>query len=214
MKIIWPLLFFSLVPALAWSGNLNFDHPGNAEAYVVPAAVGLLGSSLVLAHLLAPETYSWKVNTLSQLGAQNYAHAWVMRTGFIGFGSLLAGAATWDSLAGKSWIETVPLMAYGASVAITGLYSAAPFDPGVPFSPGEATIHTVFANVAGAAFSAAMLSRALTEPDPQKRVIHLSGLAFVVASSAMFKLQPESQGIWQRVLWTGSLAWLSIGVSF
>ncbi len=51
-------------------------------------AVAYFLSLLILAHLAAPEAYRWQVHTISQLAAQAYANAWIMRVGFIGFGVL------------------------------------------------------------------------------------------------------------------------------
>jgi hypothetical membrane protein len=37
--------------------------------------------------LAAPQAYNWQQHSISQLGAQGYADAWIMRLGFIGFGA-------------------------------------------------------------------------------------------------------------------------------
>lgn len=43
---------------------------------------------LIAAHLAAPEVYNWQEHSISQLAAQAYTNAWIMRLGFIGFGVL------------------------------------------------------------------------------------------------------------------------------
>jgi hypothetical membrane protein len=50
-------------------------------------AVAYIIISLIIAHVAAPEAYNWQVHSISQLGAQAYANAWIMHLGFIGFGA-------------------------------------------------------------------------------------------------------------------------------
>ncbi len=95
-----------------------------------------------------------------------------------------------------------------------GIYSATPFEKGVSYSKQEADLHSIFANIAGFALTTSILSNALKEEKVNRRNIHWSGMAFVVFSSAMFKLMPEQQGLWQRILWTGGLIWLTVSYKF
>ena len=52
-------------------------------------AVAFIVVAIVVAHLLAPASYSWHDNTISQLAAQGYERVWIMRVGFPGFGALI-----------------------------------------------------------------------------------------------------------------------------
>ena len=58
----------------------------------VNSAVVFFVITIILAHSFAPIEYDWKQNTISDLGAQQYKNAWIMRVGFIGFGLLLCAA--------------------------------------------------------------------------------------------------------------------------
>ncbi|MCB0361850.1 MAG: DUF998 domain-containing protein [Bdellovibrionales bacterium] len=65
----------------------------NRESNFGLLGIGLLTTSLFFAHASAPNDYSLKRNTISELAGQNYKYAWIMRSGFIGFGLFTAAAA-------------------------------------------------------------------------------------------------------------------------
>jgi hypothetical membrane protein len=208
------LLAIFLVPYSTIFATEEFSVNGQSDLYLTTLAVGLLGTSLFAAHLAAPDSYSWKTNTISDLGAQNYGNAAIMRAGFISFGTIMTGAAIWDTLEGtRPLIQTLPVIVYGASVALTGFFSTAPFDEAASYSIAEENIHSIFANIAGIALTAAITGSAITSETPGERIFHLAAMGFVTLSSAMFMLHPEKQGVWQRVLWAGSLSWLTITFS-
>ncbi len=111
---------------------------------------GFWGTSIIAAHAVAPDSYSWSKNTISDLAAQNYEHAWIMLTGLIGFGTLVSTAAIWDFTSErKHWSQTIPLMIYGTSMTMSGIFSTAHFEKGVSYSKNEAKYHSLFANLAG-----------------------------------------------------------------
>jgi hypothetical membrane protein len=183
----------------------------NTNSRVMTAGAALLCASLVAAHVLAPDSYSWRTNTISELASQHYEHAWITRAGFITFGGMIGATAARQLAAGKRhWTESLPLVLYGTSIAATGVFSAAPFESGVAFSQTESHIHSVFANTAGASLSAAILAKAWTARSRRERLGHAAALAFVTLSSAMFQIQPEYRGAWQRALWIGGLGWLTL----
>lgn len=95
------LLLLMLFPIFGFAQRSDDFHVRtHSDVYLVPIAVGFLGSTLIASHILSPETYSWKISTVSELGAQNYDHAWIAHAGFVGFGSFISGAA-WDLVIGR-----------------------------------------------------------------------------------------------------------------
>jgi hypothetical membrane protein len=215
MKLQLLFLCSLILTSFVYSTDSKSIVNNQTDKYLVPTAVGVLAVSLIAAHIVAPENYSLQKNTISDLGAQNYNKAWIMRSGFISFGALVTSAALWDLVDNrKPLICTIPVAVYGISMIATGLYSAAPFESGTNYSEREANTHSFFANLAGIALTTAILGHMITENNPTMRIVHTSGLTFVVLNSALFKIDPEHQGIYQRILWTGSLTWLSISFSF
>ena len=115
-------------------------------------AVVFIIIALLAAHLLADDAYRWRLNSISQLGAQAYDRAWIMRVGFVGFGILIQAAAIRRiPLAGRFWFREIPIMVYGLTILLSGLFSAEPFLEGVRYSQQEAQFHGVFATTAGIA---------------------------------------------------------------
>ena len=177
-------------------GNLNFS-----VAYLV--------IFLVLAHLAAPEAYRWQQHTISQLGAQAYANAWIMRLGFIGFGALVQIAGvTRMRLRPRVWYREVPIMLYGLAILLSGIFSTEPFMEGVPYSLQEARLHSVFATTAGVALTIATLLYALTDAPVSRRLVHWLALALITTISFLFGANPATGGLLQRLLWVVGFAWL------
>jgi hypothetical membrane protein len=174
------------------------------------AGISTLVLGLSAAHILAPGSYDARVNTISDLGAQGYSRAWVMRSTFLASGLLVATGSVTRFLGGsESVVEALPLAVYGLSLAATGVWSCEPFDGSPLLSQNDANLHSLFAAVAGFALTGAIVVEVIQASTFEERMIHLAALVFVPACSAMFALQPENQGIWQRVLWAGSLTWLA-----
>ncbi len=118
MKYLFTLILLILIPkiASALDNKVNIKH--QTDINLVPVAMGIMGTSIIVAHIFAPDTYSWSRNTMSELAAQNYGNAWIMRTGLIGFGTLISTAATWDLISErKHWSQTIPLIIYGDGCA-------------------------------------------------------------------------------------------------
>lgn len=172
-------------------------------------AVAVIVAIIFLAHLIAPQAYDWQVNSISQLAAQGYAQAWLVRAGFISFGILVQLAGIGRIRANRPrWYREVPIMLYGLAILLSGVFSTNPFIQGAPFSETEAGLHTVFATTAGVALSAAMLLFALTDAPTSRRLIHAVALALIMLLSFLFGALPEAAGAIQRLLWVVGFAWL------
>jgi hypothetical membrane protein len=210
MKNTCAVIFLVIAPLAIWSQERVRISPATEPGIMVPVAVSFLGASLVAAHLAAPSSYSWQTNTISELGGQGYGNAWIMRTGFIGFGGLLGSAMLMEFLDDPgTWASTLPTMAYALSISMTGIWSTSPFETDTPYSTDEAEMHSLFANIAGFAFSGAILGFLIKEDDWKMKLVHAAGLSVVAFSSIMFNVQPEYKGVYQRLLWIGGLSWLT-----
>jgi hypothetical membrane protein len=177
------------------------------KSYALPIA--FLVATLVTAHVLVPEPYHWYLNSISQLGAQSYEKAWVMRVGFIGFGLLLQLPAITRIRASRSlWYRELPIVIYGLAILVSGIFSAEPFVEGTPYSRSEASIHGAVATVAGLALSLGILLHALTDTPNSRRIGHLVALVLVTGLSILFGRMPDLAGAIQRLLWCAGFAWL------
>ena len=164
---------------------------------------------LLAAHLAVVDSYAWYLDSISQLAAQAYSRAWIMRTGFIGFGLLVqvAGTSRMRS-AGSKWYREIPIVLYGLCILLSGIFSAEPFLEGVPYSTPEARLHGIFATAAGIALVAATLVYALTDEPASRQRVHWSALLAITGISLLFGSLPAVAGATQRLLWAAGFAWL------
>ena len=175
----------------------------------VRLAIGWLAATLLVGHLLAPPNYQVLSNTLSELGAQRTEFAWIVRLGFIGFGVMLAWHYSGDLVHVKRfWAQAVLLLLYGSSIALTGFFSTAPIEGGLPYSEPASILHSMFATMAGVCLSASIFISAWRAPAGPERRGHIATLVFVLVMSVAVAALPEWQGVTQRLLWVGGLWWL------
>jgi hypothetical membrane protein len=99
---------------------------------------------IVIAHIIAPVEYDWKTNTISDLGAQQYSNAWLMRVGFIGFGIIINTALllAFVKTETRNYSDLL-IIVYAFSILMTGIFSTAPFIEGQPISIGEDRLHSL-----------------------------------------------------------------------
>lgn len=173
-------------------------------------AVCWISIIIIIAHLFTPATYSWKENTISELAAQKYKNRWVMQVGFIGFGILvLAGYLINFQMTILNWYTSLPIMIYAASISASGIFCTKPFiEEEVDFSNRQFRIHSLFAQMAGIAFTVAILIYFIISWITWVWIIHLIALVFVIGMSMSFGNVKKGKGIVQRILWSGSFLWL------
>lgn len=184
-------------------------------------AVILFVIFILVAHLVvslkAPALYDWRRNTISDLEAQAYTYAWIMRLGLILFGSILvAGIVLKFVRRAAVWHVDIPIFLYAASVLLTGVFSIKPFLPVESYSRPEDTLHSFFATLSGVSISVGILGHAFPFRDRSRRiiVIDFAVFALVVGLSALFGLAestlPNYVGLVQRLMWLIGLAWLAL----
>ena len=172
-------------------------------------SVGLFVGIIVIAHFFTTNPYDWKTNTISELASQNYQYRWIMKIGFILFGSILAVGITNKLINGNGrLLIELPILIYGLAILVSGLFSTKPIEVGIEYSELESQIHSYSAQIAGMAFSIGLLIYGLTETDYNLKIIHFVTFGFVVGLSALFGLMNSNVGIIQRIMYLGSFAWL------
>ncbi len=168
---------------------------------------------IILAHFFVPPIYDWTQNTISDLASQGHNYKWIMQAGFIGFGSLLtAGSAYYFSQNKKRYFLWF-VAGYGLSVLITGFYCAAAIYPSIAYSLQEASIHSIFATIAGVCMSMGIIWQIVASSTRRERWARIIFLLFVVGISGLFGLAENhileiGKGIAQRALYFAGLAWL------
>ncbi len=174
-------------------------------------SVGLFVGLIAVAHFFATSTYEWRTNTISELASQHYQFRWIMKVGFVLFGGILAIGIVKKLLNGNgNFLSELPILIYGLSILVSGLYSTKPFEEGIEYSVTESNIHSFAAQVAGIAFSIGLLIHGFSETNQHLKIIHFSTFAFVVGLSALFGIMDVNVGVVQRIMYLGSFVWLTL----
>lgn len=175
--------------------------------YTLAVALSLV--LIVLAHAIAPPSYSWTQYTLSHLAAQAYSLAWVMRLSLLSFGAIVCFGAVWYLTRHPRglWPHALVLI-YGLSNFLTGIFSTSPFVPGAPFSAQEASLHSAFANLAGISLSAAMVFFAIAHKSTRRKILDAAAFVLTMLLSGAFFASGADAGIIQRGLWIVGFTWL------
>lgn len=160
--------------------------------------------SIVVAHLIAPDSYDWRRNTISDLGAQGYERNGIMRTGFLAFGVILAVGCV---ISGPDW-RRVPILLYGSCVALAGVFCTKPFSGAAAYSVTHASLHSAFAQAAGVLFSVGLVLHIVFASTARERFIHAAFLVGVIGLSAAFGSSGAYPGVMQRLLYLLSFIWL------
>lgn len=180
----------------------------------VNVAVIFFATIIILAHFLTPFEYDWRLNTISDLGAQQYKNAWLMRIGFIGFGVLLSTALLWSFIhADEKNYSDFLIVVYALSILLSGIFSTAPFIETSTFSISEDKWHSLFAQFAGITFSFGILWHLLVYSNPNQKFINFVFLVLVIGFSALVGLSKNGLisiglGLIQRGLYVISFIWL------
>jgi len=160
--------------------------------------------AIVVAHIFSTNNYDWTKNTISDLGSQGYARKYIMQFGFLAFGLFLSAGILANGL---TW-RTSPVLIYGLCVGLTGVFCSKPFFALDNYSATQATIHSAFAQIAGATFTLGILVQLFYSIDKSEKWIHFIFFILVVGFSASFGLVKNYQGIAQRLLYLTSFVWL------
>lgn len=159
---------------------------------------------IIVAHIFAVNNYDWTKNTISDLGAQGYTRKLIMQIGFLVFGLCLSIGVCLNNLA---W-RTIPILVYGLSVALTGVFCTKPFFNTISYSTKQSTLHSVFAQIAGITFCVGIIIQFLSTSNRNLKLVHILFLTLVIALSATFGLLKNFQGVVQRILYFISFIWL------
>lgn len=168
---------------------------------------------ILIAHLFAPPGYGWTQNTISELASQGHANKWIMQAGFVGFGVILTASAVYYWKRNPRLNLIFAIAVYGLSIAITGIFCAAPIDPTIAYSVRDADVHSLFATIAGIGMTLGILWQSIFVPNNRERGMRVLFLFWVVGFSALFGMAENGsmdigKGIFQRLLYLSGLAWL------
>jgi hypothetical membrane protein len=162
---------------------------------------------IVIAHIVAPSTYSFTNNTVSDLGSQGYSQAWIMRVGLWSFGLVIAlSMGRLFMHRTEFMLADAALLLYAAGIFLTGVFSIAPFEPGISYSSSQDSLHSFFATTSGLAISLAIVVSAVVDSGWHRKAFHIFALALVMGLSLCFGLADSGRisvglGLLQKIMW-------------
>ncbi|MHA1961370.1 MAG: DUF998 domain-containing protein [Candidatus Thorarchaeota archaeon] len=163
----------------------------------------------IIAHLLTPLEYDWKRNSISELGAQQYQNKWVMQVGLSGFGITIALGSIFRLLElDPTWFVEVPVLVYAGSLMLTGVFCAKPFVQSENYSIREDRLHSVFANLTGISFSAAVALQSMISEEFIGFALNMLILVATLLLSMSFGRSESKRGIFQRAIFLVGFLWL------
>lgn len=176
--------------------------------------VAFLTIVIILAHFFPPVGYQWTDNTISELASQGHDNAWIMQSGFIGFGILitLSLMTSWQQYT-QFTIGNAFIIIYGIAILLSGIFSTAPIDSTLTYSTNEAKLHSLFATIAGINISIAIAWRIFSSRQPLDKILHFGFLIMITGLSFAFGLAENGtllfgKGIIQRLLYLTGFIWL------
>ncbi len=175
-------------------------------------AVGYFAAAIIIASFAAPSIYKWQTNTISDLAAQDHIYKWIMQAGFVGFGLISSYACLqvvwnlWPSVSLMT-LAAIAIFAYSMCILLSGFFCAAALTTNA-YDYREASLHSLFAQIAGVFFTVAIVLHIINAGTTRLRILHCTILVLVIICLAGFALFPASRGIWQRMLYFISFLWL------
>jgi len=173
---------------------------------MLPLAFLFMLAVIFILPFFSAEGYSMVTHTTSQLAAQHAPNAWVMNLTFILLGttSILDG---WKRLK-NYWFQKITISIFGFALVLTAFFQHAPIDPNLAFDMQEDHLHSLFASITGFAFTFFAVSCAFIEPTKlRKTLAFFIGVLATLLSLLIFNM-PAYAGIWQRLIFISSFAWL------
>lgn len=169
-------------------------------------------TSLALAPLALPASYSWVEHGTSEAAAQGVDGAWVARLGFLAFGV----AVLWLTTArARAWrrLGTLFHVAFGVGMLGVAVFAARSWDDRAAYVASEDALHSAFAIVVGVGFVGGVLAVLVARRPSGVRGAVFDAIALIVAVVVPLLMSAGAWGVLQRAmfvvaaLWYGREAW-------
>lgn len=174
------------------------------------AATGI--AAIMLAAIIAPfashPDYSSIRHSLSELAGQGMPNAWIMRAGFVAFGTAVLVASLMRLRSSPAVFG--PLAAFGAAMLAAAIWSHLPIAPLTGGSMYEDELHSLAATGMGIAFALACGARLWTRRQFGLDWLSATGLLVSVAIPMIMFQTPEIAGLVQRIMFLVSFVWVVV----
>lgn len=167
--------------------------------------IAVFAVSVAAGPLYTVPNYSPVANLISELGAQNTPHNYIMVVAFaaLGTGIVADGIREFHR-------ALIPFVAFGFFMAIVGFFGHKPINPAVPYTAWIHMAHGGLATAAGICITVGLSWQAVRQPGVARRfTAALLAVASLALPLAMLSFA-EYQGAIQRVMYFLVFLWLWI----
>ena len=145
-------------------------------------------------------------HSVSELAGQNMPNAWIMRTGFVAFGTATILAALMRLTATPA--VSAALVVFGLAMIAAAVWSHLPIDQGLGGSTTEDDLHSIAASGMGVAFATACVARFWTPGRKRPDIFNVIALCCSVGLPLAMLGFPEIAGAAQRLMFLISFVWI------
>lgn len=171
---------------------------------------GLAASAVALASapVLLPADYSWIGHTTSESASQGVEGAWLARLGFLLFGLAVIWLAALKRVTWGRWASVFHI-SFGIFMIAAAVFSARPWDAGMPYDPVEDLLHSVAATAVGFSFAFGVLAIVLRRANQQlkRRWLDVIAIAASILLPVGMMLATDVAGALQRGIFLVAYAW-------
>jgi hypothetical membrane protein len=145
-------------------------------------------------------------NTLSELGAQSSPYAWILNV-LLAAWAICSFIAGWKCFGGFLFQQII-LSFFSISLLLAAFFNQAPVSPGESFSLIEAGWHSYLMGTSWLSFIILTFSTALLAENPLIRYWSVIAGLCAVSLWLLGKEADQAAGIWQRLQFILSFAWM------
>lgn len=174
--------------------------------FLTVAGIAAMVVAIVIGPAVSHPAYDSIRHSTSELAGRNMPGAWLMRGGFALFGASVAVAATLRARANPA--RTAALVGFGIGMIAAAFWHHDPIDPALGSNAIDDQRHSIAATTAGIAFTIAVLAQLAQHGWPRRDWLSWLALAASALLPAVMFIWPETAGLWQRLMFLISFAWL------
>jgi hypothetical membrane protein len=174
--------------------------------FLLTGAYGLmLFAMFILPFFMVPD-HSLVRNTISELGAQCSPYAWMMDLIMfaLAISSVMAG---WRTYEGYDFHRII-LLLFGISLALAAVFNHAPVGRNIEYSIIEDGWHSYLMNTTWLSFIILAFSTVRIQEKPESRLWSIITGLSAISLLLLVKEADETAGIWQRLQFIISFAWM------
>lgn len=150
--------------------------------------------------------YSISRDTLSELGAQNTPHAWIMNFVLVSL-ALCSVIAGWRFFEG-SFTHRFILVMFGISLALSAFFNHAPVNQEIKYNFIEDEWHLYFISTASLSFIILSIATSFILEKQRDRLLAIAAGISAIIISILTTEADQYAGIWQRLMFIISFGWM------